>query len=156
MPASFAQSDSELLAECRLEHFRGPGPGGQKRNKTSNAVRLTHLPTSVSVTAVETRSQKQNLAAALKRLRRRLVLEQRRRPTDPSAFIRHGRWSATSLEALAVLLDHLADAQWSVSDTAARLGVSTASIAKAVTRDGETLTVVNRERERCGWKPLSP
>ncbi|MEM6314271.1 MAG: peptide chain release factor-like protein [Planctomycetota bacterium] len=149
-------SDSELLAECRVEHFRGPGPGGQKRNKTSNAVRLTHLPTGVSVTATETRSQKQNLAAALKRLRVRLVLQRRRRPTDASAFIRHGRWASTRLEALAVLLDHLAAAEWSVSAAAERLGVSSASVAKVVTGDAEVLTVVNRERERCGWKALSP
>ena len=33
-----------LLKDCRFEAFRGPGPGGQKRNKTSNSIRLTHLP----------------------------------------------------------------------------------------------------------------
>lgn len=152
----FAKSDSVLLAECRVEQFRGPGPGGQKRNKTSNAVRLTHEPTGVSATSTETRSQKQNLAAALKRLRLRLVLEQRRRPTDPSAFIRNGRWSSTSLEALAVLLDHLSAAEWSISVAGDRLGVSSSSIAKAVTSENLTLTAVNRERELLGLKPLSP
>src|SRR5207248_2974059 len=45
-----------LLADCRFDIARGSGPGGQKRNKTSNAVRLTHLPTGIHVTATESRS----------------------------------------------------------------------------------------------------
>jgi protein subunit release factor B len=49
--------DNQLLADCRWEAFRGPGPGGQKRNKTSSAVRITHLPTGLSAIATESRSQ---------------------------------------------------------------------------------------------------
>src|SRR5687768_10522322 len=61
-------TDDALLAECRWDIYRGSGPGGQKRNKTSNTVRLTHLPTGTQVTAGESRSQAENRMRALRRL----------------------------------------------------------------------------------------
>jgi len=78
-------SDPALLVECREEFFIGGGPGGQHRNKTESAVRITHLPTGVVVTATERRSQLQNRGAALERLRERLralsFVPKVRRPT---------------------------------------------------------------------------
>src|SRR3954447_23782362 len=74
-----------LLRQCRFEAFRGPGPGGQKRNKTSSAVRLTHLPTGLSAVAGESRSQHKNRERAVERLRHRLAVEVRR-PVEWDAF----------------------------------------------------------------------
>jgi protein subunit release factor B len=70
--------DDALLAECRLETFRAGGPGGQHQNTTDSGVRLTHLPTGISVTARESRSQHRNRKAALARLH--AALEERARP----------------------------------------------------------------------------
>jgi len=70
--------DDTLLAECRVETFRAGGPGGQHQNKTDSAVRLTHLPTGISVTARDSRSQHRNRQIALARLR--AALEERARP----------------------------------------------------------------------------
>lgn len=47
---------------------KGSGPGGQSVNKTNNAVRLKHLPTSVSVRCHETRSLDANRKIALAKL----------------------------------------------------------------------------------------
>ncbi|HET6438157.1 MAG TPA: peptide chain release factor-like protein [Anaeromyxobacter sp.] len=71
--------DAGLLAECRETFFIAGGPGGQHRNKTESGVRLVHLPTGVSVTATERRSQARNRSAALERLRRALSPLSRRR-----------------------------------------------------------------------------
>ncbi len=58
-----------LQEQDLLEEFlRGGGPGGQKINKTSVAVQLTHLPSGVSVRCQEGRSQIMNRYYALKRL----------------------------------------------------------------------------------------
>lgn len=70
-----------LLAECRVETFRAGGPGGQHQNKTESAVRLTHLPTGITVTARDSRSQHRNRQIALGRLR--AALEERSRPEVP-------------------------------------------------------------------------
>lgn len=61
-----------LLAECDEEFFVAGGPGGQHRNKTASGVRLTHRPTGLTVTATERRSQAQNRATALDRLKQGL------------------------------------------------------------------------------------
>jgi protein subunit release factor B len=77
-----------LAAECEETFFTAGGPGGQHRNKTESGVRLVHRPTGASVTATERRSQAQNRAAALERLRDRLrALARRprvRRATRPT------------------------------------------------------------------------
>ena len=66
-------SDQQLQAQCRWEAFRASGPGGQHRDKTNTAVRVTHTPSGISATAGEARSQRENRIHALKRLRVKLA-----------------------------------------------------------------------------------
>ena len=68
-------SDAQLLAQCAVDTYRASGPGGQKRNKTSSAVRLRHPPSGLLVIAEESRSQHENRARALRRMRRRYILK---------------------------------------------------------------------------------
>jgi protein subunit release factor B len=85
---ALALADEALLAECEETFFVAGGPGGQHRNKTESGVRLVHPPTGTVVTATERRSQLQNRAAALERLRERLAhlarREKPRRATRPT------------------------------------------------------------------------
>src|SRR5712672_2890880 len=70
-------SDAQLLPQCEIDTYRASGPGGQKRNKTSSAVRLRHPASGLLVIAEESRSQHENKARALKRLRQALYLKLR-------------------------------------------------------------------------------
>lgn len=56
-----------------VDVYRGSGPGGQHRNKTATAVRLTHVPTGLAVCAEDSRSQWQNRQVAWRRLERHLA-----------------------------------------------------------------------------------
>ena len=64
---------SRLEKEVRVETYRASGPGGQHRNVTESAVRLTHIPSGVVVVSADSRSQHRNKQTAFERLTRRLI-----------------------------------------------------------------------------------
>lgn len=156
--------DDRLLAECTVHTYRASGPGGQKRNKTSSAVRLHHQPTGLIAPAEESRSQHENKARALRRLREMFALQGRQvLPTDfrwPDGVQIHKRRLAVSeknpgyLSALALALDALHTADGRLSDAAARLDVTSSSLTRFLRDNPRAWTEANRIRAANDLSPL--
>ncbi len=160
--------DRRLLAACDVHAYRASGPGGQKRNKTSSAVRLRHRPTGLTVVGTESRSQHENRARALRRLRQAIALDVRR-PVDLTDFAvpetvhaclgRDGRFCVSVRNqrywpCIQAVLDLLDAVDGQVGEAARRLGVSTAALSSLLTRDGKVLAAANRIRQDRGRRPL--
>lgn len=58
--------------DLKIEYMRGSGPGGQHRNKTESACRITHIPSGIQAYADE-RSQKHSLKSAMQELESRIA-----------------------------------------------------------------------------------
>jgi hypothetical protein len=166
-------SDAALLAQCSVDTYRASGPGGQKRNKTSSAVRLRHGPSGLLVIAEESRSQHENKARALRRMRQALYLNLRedlapeeRVPgglsaraevmaaCDRDGRLRPGRKSPHYWPAVGVVLDLVVAMEGRVSEAADALATSTANLIEFLREDDKVWEQVNRLRARFGHKLL--
>ena len=72
--------DNEFIKYCLIDFYKARGPGGQKKNKTESAVRLTLKNSSISATASEDRQQSVNKTRAIKRLKLQIAFELRQTP----------------------------------------------------------------------------
>ncbi len=164
-------TDTQLLAQCAVDTYRASGPGGQKRNKTSSAVRLRHPPTGLIVIAEESRSQHENRARALRRLRQALYLKWRDHLSleelvnltshpdygvvrEGQGRLRLGRKDPRYWPIVGLILDVLQAFEARVSDAARALGISTGNLIDFLQSDEKVWEQANHLRKHFGLKPL--
>jgi hypothetical protein len=142
------------MKECIFDEYQASGPGGQKRNRKYSAVRLQHLPTGIEVRSADSRSQKQNRASALKKLRELIAIEVRSDVSPALDSLVIGLKNARYPLFLAKLFDKLHICEFRISDTAESMGVSTGKLVKLIARDSHIWQIINNERKRRGISPL--
>lgn len=169
-----ALDDARLLADCQLTRTRRSGPGGQHRNKVETAIVLVHLPTGLRVEASERRSQSQNLAVAVRRVRIELALHFRQRvATIPSelclselcpselwtARCGQGRISINPDHAdfpalLAEALDVITELEFDVKSAALRLRCTPTQLVRFLNTEPRALALINSARVARGLRRL--
>lgn len=172
------QSDGELLNECRVRTFKSSGPGGQHRDKTDSAVRISHGPTGISATAADSRSQRENRIIALNRLKMKLALEHRQPPPEGRASCRMmqeylvpstrtpgddragvslhvGRKNPGFWLCAAILLDLLDTEGGRLSPVARRLGITTGNLTAVLKSERHLHAAANVIRRSNNYRPIS-
>lgn len=163
-------TDAQLLAQCEVDTYRASGPGGQKRNKTSSAVRLRHPASGLIVIAEESRSQHENRARALRRLRQALYLRIREdlTPSERATLrqrpelaglpeggrLKLGRKDPLFWPVAGLVLDVLQSVQARLSDAAELIGISTANLVDFLQTEPKLWEQANLLRARFGQKSL--
>ena len=170
-------TEEQLLAQCDLHTYKSSGTGGQHRNKVSSAVRLRHRETGMTAHGDDSRSQHQNKALAVKRLRMNIAVRLRspiseEGPLLPPVvkqcmFIARGGNAKGSQrlevgtkdhrfwEVAAFVLDVLEASKGQLAQTGHYIGITTGNLSSFLASERHLFTAAQEIRKAHGQKPLN-
>jgi hypothetical protein len=159
-------TDHEFLKQCIFDPYLASGPGGQKRNRTYSAVRITHKPTGLAAVAEESRSQHENRVRTLRRLKILIALRVRANGAEgwffPEALQPYFKPVLQKMNPgneryalfCAAMLDLLYQKRGSLSASAAELGISTGQCGPLFMLAKDIMAEANAIRASFGLRPL--
>lgn len=165
--------EDELLEACKFTFSRASGPGGQNRNKVETMVTVEHLPSGISASANERRTQGENRRVAILRLRCKLAIEA---PNEPLVeAMKQTNWTSATWETycrkgriqisdtndsfpiiLAEAIAALEIADWETQLAAQRFATSSSQLIKLLAMFPPALARLNSIRSSRGKHPLKP
>ncbi|GAA5935173.1 hypothetical protein JCM10213_000667 [Rhodosporidiobolus nylandii] len=146
LPAESANQEIDTsglydLKDVKIETMRSRGAGGQHVNRTESAIRLTHLPTGVTVSMQDSRSQHENRDKAFRVLSARLLDRKLQEQEAARRSVRRGQVSGTDRS------DKIRTYSFSSGRiTDHRIGLTMTAVEDAL-EGGETLDFINRGLE---------
>ncbi|MCP4295415.1 MAG: peptide chain release factor-like protein [Proteobacteria bacterium] len=151
------KNEAELVKIARVDFFRGSGRGGQKKNKTSNAVRL--VLGDIIVTESSSRSRDTNLLKAVNKLRigialdcgkrlqigkKQVLLPEKLRSYCKKSFIRINKKNKEYPLFLGYLLDVFISQEGDYKKTASFYGVTLSQLRKFIASDSKLIERINQ------------
>ena len=127
-------SEEQLSQIVEFDFFKRSGNGGQKRNKTSSAVRVVLREFDISAEDCSERSQKLNRSRALQKLRLKLAMSVRQVPADEIPAVTSPANNKYPLF-LAYLLDLLESVDYSFKECGMKLKLSSSQVEKILRKD---------------------
>jgi len=158
--------DARLVGECDVQIYKASGPGGQHRNKVSSAVRLCHRASGLVAIGSESRSQHENKARAIRRLREAFALAVRVPvSTDfvwpdtveiANARLRVNEKNPAYHHVVAIVLDAFAQQGGKLKEAAAELKLTPSGLVKFLWEHRKAWREVAQMRARAGLGSLRP
>ena len=141
-----ALNEEELGRIVEFDFFKRSGNGGQKRNKTSSAVRVTLKELAISAEDCAERSQKLNRSKALQKLRRKIAMTVRQDISDEIITIVAPSNDRYPLF-LARLIDLLSSVNYSFKECGLKLNLSSSQVEKLLRRDASLWQFIQSKRQ---------
>lgn len=153
--ALLLMSDGDLADHCSMEVFVGTGPGGQHRNRNYTAVRV-RLKNFDDIIAEESsfRSQKQNLSAALNKIRIKIAVSWRKNYPENGVYTHLNENNPLYAFELAKLLDAVVQCKFDHKMAAVLTGLSGSKLLKELSRNYEVWTDFQAARNEFGLSEL--
>ena len=146
--------EDELSGKCRITFTKGSGPGGQKRNKTSSAVRVELPGFNAVATDCTERSQFRNRSNALRKLKMQIAFNHRNLPAVPPSSMTCAVTSPNYPFFAAHLLDVLEENSFDHRKSAAACQISPSALLKKIHRDPDFWVLFQKRRKDAGLPAL--